>query len=566
MPDHDKPESTPDYASMFSNFLPRPSHPPQVAQTPQAAQPSASNPASPQPPKNETETDDFLANIDKMTKEAQWEGAHAEQLKAAKMHLKVTGWTEGKTEAEIDAKAREVVIQKEQEIEAKKQELQQKIDAQIESTKLSFLLNTTSFGLAIWEIKWEVSHEKQLKIAQKILHIAGLDIDKTPEEIDAKAQELEQQIESLKQKRLEQLKKNKKKILVIFVSIVGAIILISILYHCFVAWAKAYDARILKQHAEQTQLKPEPQPKAQPMPAEPQQNETQQAQPMPAEDKQPEDIQPEDIQPEPQQEQQAAPQIPLEDPDKILARLAQKNRLNIPSSAMKWASIESGLALPILKTAKTNDIAQALSTYTKKRCQTIDSKKILTDATDIKLLYCVNPNGLELDSDANFNTVWHQTFHAQTQDNIEFIEMYLSFAPSSDKSARIYKINHDYATVSEFRDVYGGDGEEDRISFKIYDIAPISWLDTQAIRMRIISDVSNSNETTGCFYENEHKNLHSYIFAGTKFRPVADWLEISVTKGSSDCEGQDPTASMTTVCQNAVLAGTNLSLSKDTCQ
>ena len=65
MPDHDKPESTPDYASMFANFMPGQSQPPQVAQTP------ASNPASPQPPKNETETDDFLANIDKMTKEAQ---------------------------------------------------------------------------------------------------------------------------------------------------------------------------------------------------------------------------------------------------------------------------------------------------------------------------------------------------------------------------------------------------------------------------------------------------------------------------------------------------------------
>ena len=553
MPDHDKPESTPNYASMFAKFMPGQSQPPQ------AEQPPTSNPASPQPPKNETETDDFLANIDKMTKEAQWEGAHAKQLKYAKMHLKVTGWTEGKTEAEIDAKAREVVIQKEQEI-----------DAQIESTKLSFLLNTTSFGLAIWEIKWEVSHEKQLKIAQKILHIAGLDIDKTPEEIDAKAQELEQQIESLKQKRLEQLKKNKKKILVIFVSIVGAIILISILYHCFVAWAKAYDARILKQHAEQTQLKPEPQPKAHPMPAENLQNETQQAQPMLAEDKQPEDIQPEDIQPEdiqpePQQDQQAAPQIPLEDPDKILARLSQKNRLNVPSSAMLWASVESGLALPILKTNKTNDIAQALSTHTKKRCQTIDSRKT-SEGTDIKLLYCVNPNGLELDSDAEFNTVWHQTFHAQTQDNIEFIEMYLSFAPSSDKSARIYKINHDYATVSEFRDVYGGDGEEDRISFKIYDIAPISWLDTQAIHMRIISDVSNSNETTGCFYETEHKNLHSYIFAGTKFRPVADWLEISVSQNQADCEGEEPLKGEKIICQSAILDGKDLNVSKDICQ
>ena len=264
-------------------------------------------------------------------------------------------------------------------------------------------------------------------------------------------------------------------------------------------------------------------------------------------------------------QQQPAPQIPLEDSNILVARLSQKNRLNVPSSAMLWASVESGLALPILKTNKTNDIAQALSTHTKKRCQTIDSRKT-SEGTDIKLLYCVNPNGLELDSDAEFNTVWHQTFHAQTQDNIEFIEMYLSFAPSSDKSARIYKINHDYATVSEFRDVYGGDGEEDRISFKIYDIAPISWLDTQAIHMRIISDVSNSNETTGCFYENEHKNLHSYIFAGTKFRPVADWLEISVSQNQADCEGGEPSKEEKIICQSAVLDGKDLNVSKDICQ
>ena len=264
-------------------------------------------------------------------------------------------------------------------------------------------------------------------------------------------------------------------------------------------------------------------------------------------------------------QQQPAPQIPLEDSNILVARLSQKNRLNVPSSAMLWASVESGLALPILKTNKTNDIAQALSTHTKKRCQTIDSRKT-SEGTDIKLLYCVNPNGLELDSDAEFNTVWHQTFHAQTQDNIEFIEMYLSFAPSSDKSARIYKINHDYATVSEFRDVYGGDGEEDRVSFKIYDIAPISWLDTQAIHMRIISDVSNSNETTGCFYENEHKNLHSYIFAGTKFRPVADWLEISVSQNQSDCEGGEPSKEEKIICQSAVLDGKDLNVSKDICQ
>ena len=264
-------------------------------------------------------------------------------------------------------------------------------------------------------------------------------------------------------------------------------------------------------------------------------------------------------------QQQPAPQIPLEDSNILVARLSQKNRLNVPSSAMLWASVESGLALPILKTNKTNDIAQALSTHTKKRCQTIDSRKT-SEGTDIKLLYCVNPNGLELDSDAEFNTVWHQTFHAQTQDNIEFIEMYLSFAPSSDKSARIYKINHDYATVSEFRDVYGGDGEGDRISFKIYDIAPISWLDTQAIHMRIISDVSNSNETTGCFYENEHKNLHSYIFAGTKFRPVADWLEISVSQNQSDCEGGEPSKEEKIICQSAVLDGKDLNVSKDICQ
>ena len=63
MPDQDKSESTPNHASMFANFMPGQSQPPQSEQTPQVAQTPASTPASPQPPKSETETDDFLANL-----------------------------------------------------------------------------------------------------------------------------------------------------------------------------------------------------------------------------------------------------------------------------------------------------------------------------------------------------------------------------------------------------------------------------------------------------------------------------------------------------------------------
>ena len=479
MPDHDKPESTPDYASMFANFMPGQSQPPQAEQPPanqssQAEQPPISESANPQPQTAKPETDIFLATADKMAEEDDKMAEEDEELAKLEERIRRSKWAKDKSQEEIEAQA----------------------------------------------------------IALLLL--------------------------------LKKSKKNFKKNLIVLILIIVALLVILIFvveYYSRPSYKPYYPP------THNTQQETEKKRIYEPSPAEQQRLEQQrvyEVQQLELEKLEQRKLAQAQAQQEPQQ--QPAPQIPLEDSNILVARLSQKNRLNVPSRAIQWASIESGLALPILKTAKTNDIAQALSTYTKKRCQTIDSKKILMDATDIKLLYCVNPNGLELDSDAEFNTVWHQTFHAQTQDNIEFIEMYLSFAPSSDKSARIYKINHDYATVSEFRDVYGGDGEGDRISFKIYDIAPISWLDTQAIHMRIISDVSNSNETTGCFYENEHKNLHSYIFAGTKFRPVADWLEISVSQNQSDCEGGEPSKEEKIICQSAVLDGKDLNVSKDICQ
>ena len=471
MPDHDKSESTPNYASMFANFMPGQSQPPQAEQPPanqssQAEQPPISESADPQPQTAKPETDIFLATADKMAEEV--EGINAEELAKFEESIRRSKWAKDKSQEEIE--------------------------------------QATARSLSLY-----------LKI-----------------------------------------KKNRKKILIGLIILVALSVLRFIELHSKPSYKPYYPP------THNTQQETEKKRIYEPNPAEQQRLEQQRL--YEVQQLELEKLEQRKLAQAQQEPQQPAPQIPLEDPNILVARLSQKNRLNVPSSAMLWASVESGLALPILKTAKTNDIAQALSTYTKKRCQTIDSKKILMEATDIKLLYCVNSNGLELDSDANFNTVWHQTFHAQTQDNIEFIEMYLSFAPSSDKSARIYKINHDYATVSDFRDVYGGDGEEDRISFKIYDIAPISWLDTQAIRMRIISDVSNSNETTGCFYENEHKNLHSYIFAGTKFRPVADWLEISVSQNQANCEGEEPSKGEKIICQSAVLDGKDLSISKDTCQ
>ena len=471
MPDHDKPESTPDYASRCANFMPGQSQPPQAEQpsanqSSQAEQPPISESANPQPQTAKPETDIFLATADKMAEED-------EELAKLEERIRRSKWAKDKSQEEIEAQA----------------------------------------------------------IALLLL--------------------------------LKKSKKNFKKNLIVLILIIVALLVILIFvveYYSRPSYKPYYPP------THNTQQETEKKRIYEPSPAEQQRLEQQrvyEVQQLELEKLEQRKLAQAQAQQEPQQ--QPAPQIPLEDSNILVARLSQKNRLNVPSSAMLWASVESGLALPILKTNKTNDIAQALSTHTKKRCQTIDSRKT-SEGTDIKLLYCVNPNGLELDSDAEFNTVWHQTFHAQTQDNIEFIEMYLSFAPSSDKSARIYKINHDYATVSEFRDVYGGDGEEDRISFKIYDIAPISWLDTQAIHMRIISDVSNSNETTGCFYENEHKNLHSYIFAGTKFRPVADWLEISVSQNQADCEGGAPSKEEKIICQSAVLDGKDLNVSKDICQ
>lgn len=489
MPDHDKSESTPDYASMFANFMPGQSQPPQAEQPPanqssQAEQPPISESADPQPQNAKPETDDFLAAAENAINkdEYEWKLEHAEELANIEEKIKHNTWAKDKSQEEIEALAIETLktLKKVEQYKKKSPKL----------IVISIIIAIVLVGICQLV---EYNTKPKYKPYYPPTHNIQQEIGKS--KLIYEPSPTEQQ--RLEQQRLEQQR----------------------LYENQQLELQKLEQRKLEQQAQAQQ----------------------------------------------EQQQQAAPQMPLEEPDKLVARLAQKNRLNVPSSAMLWASVESGLALPILKTAKTNDIAQALSTHTKKRCQTIDSRKT-SDATDIKLLYCVNSNGLELDSDANFNTVWHQTFHAQTQDNIEFIEMYLSFAPSSDKSARIYKINHDYATVSEFRDVYGGDGEEDRISFKIYDIAPISWLDTQAIRMRIISDVSNSNETTGCFYENEHKNLHSYIFAGTKFRPVADWLEISVSQNQADCEGEEPSKGEKIICQSAVLYGKDLSISKDTCQ
>lgn len=478
MPNHDKPESTPDYASMFANFMPGQSQPPQAEQPPanqssQAEQPPISESANPQPQTAKPETDIFLATADKMAEEDDKMAEEDEELAELEERIRRTKWAKDKSQEEIKAQAKAVLLQLKK---IKKIYRPKNLIVLIISAALLVILKfvVEYYSKPSYKPYYPPTHNTQQETEKKRIY----------EPSPAEQQRLEQQrVYEVQQLELEKLEQRK---------------------------------------LAQAQAQQEPQ-------------------------------------------QQPAPQIPLEDSNILVARLSQKNRLNVPSSAMLWASVESGLALPILKTNKTNDIAQALSTHTKKRCQTIDSRKT-SEGTDIKLLYCVNPNGLELDSDAEFNTVWHQTFHAQTQDNIEFIEMYLSFAPSSDKSARIYKINHDYATVSEFRDVYGGDGEEDRISFKIYDIAPISWLDTQAIHMRIISDVSNSNETTGCFYENEHKNLHSYIFAGTKFRPVADWLEISVSQNQSDCEGGEPSKEEKIICQSAVLDGKDLNVSKDICQ
>ena len=109
MPDHDKPESTPDYASMFANFMPGQSQPPQAEQPPanqssQAEQPPISESANPQPQTAKPETDIFLATADKMAEED-------EELAKFEERIRRTKWAKDKSEEEIELQAIAFLLQ-----------------------------------------------------------------------------------------------------------------------------------------------------------------------------------------------------------------------------------------------------------------------------------------------------------------------------------------------------------------------------------------------------------------------------------------------------------------------
>ena len=109
MPDHDKPESTPDYASMFANFMPGQSQPPQAEQPPanqssQAEQPPISESANPQPQTAKPETDIFLATADKMAEED-------EELAKLEERIRRTKWAKDKSQEEIEVQAIAVLLQ-----------------------------------------------------------------------------------------------------------------------------------------------------------------------------------------------------------------------------------------------------------------------------------------------------------------------------------------------------------------------------------------------------------------------------------------------------------------------
>lgn len=297
MPDHDKPESTPDYASMFANFMPGQSQPPQ------AEQPPISESANPQPQTAKPETDIFLATADKMAEEDDKMAEEDEELAELEERIRRSKWAKDKSQEEIEAQAIALLLQLKK---IKKIYRPKNLIVLIISVALLVILRfvVEYYSKPSYKPYYPPTHNTQQETEKKRIY----------EPSPAEQQRLEQQrVYEVQQLELEKLEQRK---------------------------------------LAQAQAQQEPQ-------------------------------------------QQPAPQIPLEDSNILVARLSQKNRLNVPSSAMLWASVESGLALPILKTNKTNDIAQALSTHTKKRCQTIDSRKT-SEGTDIKLLYCVNPNGLEL--------------------------------------------------------------------------------------------------------------------------------------------------------------------------
>ena len=116
MPDHDKPESTPDYASMFANFMPGQSQPPQAEQPPanqssQAEQPPISESVNPQPQTAKPETDIFLATADKMAEEDDKMAEEDEELAKLEERIRRSKWAKDKSQEEIEAQAIAVLLQ-----------------------------------------------------------------------------------------------------------------------------------------------------------------------------------------------------------------------------------------------------------------------------------------------------------------------------------------------------------------------------------------------------------------------------------------------------------------------
>ena len=116
MPDHYKPESTPDYASMFANFMPGQSQPPQAEQPPanqssQAEQPPISESANPQPQTAKPETDIFLATADKMAEEDDKMAEEDEELAKLEERIRRTKWAKDKSQEEIEVQAIAVLLQ-----------------------------------------------------------------------------------------------------------------------------------------------------------------------------------------------------------------------------------------------------------------------------------------------------------------------------------------------------------------------------------------------------------------------------------------------------------------------
>ena len=241
------------------------------------------------------------------------------------------------------------------------------------------------------------------------------------------------------------------------------------------------------------------------------------------------------------------------DIDKVMSDLLKTNRLELKHSDVKWESIESDYPLPILKISTEKDIADELSTISHKPCTQLADTKV-SDGTYIQVFECAPDedtiyqyfeSSIDCDPDSrDFREHPQPTELAKQcakQRETKIIEMYIGFVAPNEKKSRVYKVHSDHENLEEWTERGGGDCEITP-SFELKDVQSFSWLDTTAYSIRINGIdhkcYDHACDSPMCNIDYSYYHLHTHVFAGKKYRPVGDWLEIylSETEDGMVCE------------------------------